>query len=240
MNRRSIAATILLLATIAFALAPLYRSAVDIPIPVHHVLHAVMMAGTALAGILFAGSLARERRSGAPWLLVAMFAPVFAMILMWPSEYSYFELHPYGHIAEHLGLIFLGFAAGYGGQRYANGIGWASGIGIVAMAVLGVWGYGVAPTTVAPVAAAPSAPAAAAAPNVAHGSVLFTQNCAVCHGVAGAGGEGPPLKNERVRKSLTAAEAWIENPAEPMPKLYPGTLSAQDVADVAGYIETLR
>ncbi|HVS46111.1 MAG TPA: c-type cytochrome [Verrucomicrobiae bacterium] len=240
MNRQSIAATMILLATVAFALAPLYRSAVDIPIPLHHVIHAVMMAGAALAGILFAGFLARERRSGAPWLVVSMFAPVFAMLLMWPSEYSYFERHPYGHIVEHLGLIFLGFVAGYGGQRYANGIGWASGIGIVAMAVLGVWGYGVEPTTVTAVAVASSASQALGAPNVTHGSALFAQNCAICHGVGGAGGEGPPLKNERVRKSLAAAERWIENPAPPMPKLYPGTLSAQDVADVASYIETLR
>ena len=72
------------------------------------------------------------------------------------------------------------------------------------------------------------------------GSALFAQNCAVCHGATGAGGEGPRLQNERAHKSLGQAEQWIENPAPPMPKLYPGTLSAQDVTDVAGYIETLR
>ncbi|HVA26922.1 MAG TPA: c-type cytochrome [Candidatus Baltobacteraceae bacterium] len=242
MNKRSVAASIVLLATVAFALAPIFRGAVEIPIPVHHVLHAMMIAGAALAGILFAGSLERERRAGAPWLIVAMFAPVFAMLLMWPSEYSYFETHPYGHVAEHLGLMFLGFIAGYAGQRYANGIGWAAGIGIVAMAVLGVWGYGVAPKAMAPAPATmPStASAAIAPPNVAHGATLFAQNCAACHGATGAGGAGPSLRNERVRKGLAAAEAWIENPAAPMPKLYPGTLSAQDVADVAGYVETLR
>ncbi len=239
MNKRSIAAPTILVATTALALAPLYRSG-DIPIPLHHALHAVMMAGAALAGILFAGSLARERRSGVPWLLVAMFAPVIAMLLMWPSQYSYFEQHPYGHVAEHLGLMFLGFTAGYGGQRYANGIGWASGMGIVAMAVLSVWGYGVGPAAATKVAVAKSLALPGASPNVAQGTTLFAQNCAVCHGVGGAGGEGPSLKNERVRKPLPAAEAWIENPAPPMPKLYPGTLSAQDVADLAGYIETLR
>lgn len=240
MNKRIVAATILLVATVAFALAPLFRAAVAIPIPVHHVLHAIMIAGAALAGILFAGSQARERRAGAPWLLVAVFAPVFAMLLMWPSEYSYFEQHRYGHVAEHLGLMFMGLLAGYGGQRYANGIGWASGIGIVAMAVLGVWGYGVAPKAMMPVAVPLPASAAIAPPNVAHGSVLFAQNCAVCHGATGAGGAGPSLHNEGVRKPLAAAETWIENPSPPMPKLYPGTLSAQDVADVAGYVETLR
>jgi len=240
MKKQTLAATIILLATVAFALIPLFRRNVDFPIPVHHALHAAMMAGGALAGIFFAGSLMRERRGGAAWLIVAMFAPVFAMLLMWPSEYSYFELHPYGHAAEHLGLTFLAFVAGYGGQRYANGIGWAFGIGIVAMALLAIGGYGVGPAITTPVAAAPSQSNATAAPNVTHGSALFTQNCAVCHGVGGAGGEGPPLKNERSRKTLAAAEAWIENPAPPMPKLYPATLSAQDVADVAGYVETLR
>jgi hypothetical protein len=139
-NNRSITGATILVATLAFGLAPLYRSKTDIPISLHHVLHAVLVAGAALAGILLAGSSAREQRSGTPWLVVATFAPVFAMLLMWPSEYSYFELHPYGHVAEHLGLIFLGCAAGYGGQRYANGIGWASGIGIVAMAVLSILG----------------------------------------------------------------------------------------------------
>jgi mono/diheme cytochrome c family protein len=239
MNKRSIAAAVILFVTLVFALAPLYRSG-DIPIPVHHAFHAMMMAGAALAGILLAGSLARERRSGAPWLLVAVFAPVIAMFLMWPSQYSYFEQHPYGHIAEHLGLTFLGFMAGYAGQRYANGIGWASGIGIVAMALLSVFGYGVAPTTKAQSVIVQSPAQPGAPPNVARGTLLFAQNCAVCHGAGGVGGEGPSLKNERVRKSLPAAEAWIENPAPPMPKLYPGTLSAQNVADLAGYIETLR
>lgn len=238
MNKRIVVAAIVLAGTVAFALAPLYRSTTDLPIPLHHALHAVMLAGAAFAGILFAGWSARERRAGAAWLLVAMFAPVFAMLLMWPSEYSYFEQHRYGHVIEHLGLTFLGFLTGYGGQRYANGIGWASGIAIVAMALLAVGGYGIAP--VAAVNAALAATPHAATPNVAHGSALFAQDCAACHGAAGGGGVGPALKNERVRKSLAEAEQWIENPAAPMPKLYPSTLSAQDVADVAAYVETLR
>lgn len=247
MNNRTIAATIVLLATLAFALAPLVRQTAELSIPMHHFVHAVMMAGAALAGILYAGSLARERRSGAAWLFVAVLAPLCAMLLMWPSEYSYFEQHPYGHIAEHLGLVALAFVTGYGGQRYANGIGWASGIGIVAMALLAIGGYGVGPAAapvtpvVAPVAVAPSSSSQPlAAPNVARGAAVFAQNCAACHGATGAGGAGPALKNERTRKSLDAVQAWIRNPAPPMPKLYPGALSAQDVADVAGFIETLR
>jgi mono/diheme cytochrome c family protein len=39
--------------------------------------------------------------------------------------------------------------------------------------------------------------------------------------------------------SLEATLAQIKNPAPPMPKLYPSTLSEQDVNDVAAYVQTL-
>ncbi len=147
MNPRSRVGGLALVATILFALAPLYRSGIEISTAQHHLLHAAMLAGAALSGILFAGSAARERPGGALWLVIAMVAPVLAMLLMWPSEYAYFETHPYGHVAEHLGLVLFGFTTGYAGQRYANGVGWATGISVVAMAVLAIWGYGVAPPT---------------------------------------------------------------------------------------------
>ncbi|MEO6835257.1 MAG: cytochrome c [Candidatus Tumulicola sp.] len=244
MKERSLIAAIVLFATVLFGLAPLVRPGVEIPTAQHHLLHAVMLGGAALAGILFAGGAARERPSGAGWLVVAMIAPVFAMLLMWPSEYAYFETHRFGHVLEHFGLVFFGVLTGYAGQRYANGIGWAAGISVVAMGLLSVWGYGVGPPGT-PVAAAPasapvSATSATGAPNAVRGSTVFAKNCAVCHGSAGAGGEGPSLRNERARKPLAAAEAWIRDPAPPMPKLFPGALSAQDVADVAAYVETLR
>jgi hypothetical protein len=47
------------------------------------------------------------------------------------------------------------------------------------------------------------------------------------------------LHNERSRKDLDAAVAWIKNPAPPMPKLYPSPLSDRDVEDVAAFIEKL-
>jgi mono/diheme cytochrome c family protein len=241
MNPRLTVAAIALFATILYALAPIIRGGVQIPTAQHHLLHAAMLAGAAFSGILFAGWEHRERRGAGGWLVAAVIAPVLAMLLMWPSEYSYFELHPYGHVAEHLGLIGLGFLTGYSGQQYANGIGWASGISICAMAVLAAWGYGVGPPLRAELQPASAATVSSASTaNPARGASVFAKNCAVCHGVAGAGGEGPSLKNERARKSPLQAEAWIKNPAPPMPKLYPGTLSAQDVADVAAYVETLR
>lgn len=72
------------------------------------------------------------------------------------------------------------------------------------------------------------------------GAKIFAANCKVCHGAAGAGGGiGPVLKGEHKRKNFAQAVAWIKNPKAPMPKLYPGTLSAADVNDVAAYVETL-
>jgi mono/diheme cytochrome c family protein len=86
-------------------------------------------------------------------------------------------------------------------------------------------------------------PVAGATPSMGdakHGEAIFGQNCSSCHGAAGAGGGiGPVLKGEKSRKNYEAAIAWIKNPRQPMPKLYPSTLSESDVADVAAYVETL-
>lgn len=90
-------------------------------------------------------------------------------------------------------------------------------------------------------ASATSAPSAAVTlADAGHGKALFAANCAVCHGAAGVdGGVGPALKYERLHKKTAAVIAQIKNPQPPMPKLYPGTLSEKDVADVAAYVETL-
>jgi hypothetical protein len=79
------------------------------------------------------------------WLIATVFAPLAAMMLMWPSGYSWFEAHPGAHSIEHLGLVMLGFVAGYAGQRYAAGIGWATGLSLIFMALASAWGFGVAP-----------------------------------------------------------------------------------------------
>ncbi len=51
---------------------------------------------------------------------------------------------------------------------------------------------------------------------------------------------GPSLINEGSRKNLQQAVSWIKNPMPPMPKLFPATLSEQDVRDVAAYVESLH
>jgi mono/diheme cytochrome c family protein len=83
-------------------------------------------------------------------------------------------------------------------------------------------------------------PSGALLGNVTHGEDIFKDNCAGCHGVAGAGGIGPPLKGERQRKDDAAAIAWIKDPqSNVMPKLFPSPLSESDVEDVAAYVESL-
>ncbi len=51
---------------------------------------------------------------------------------------------------------------------------------------------------------------------------------------------GPTLIHESTRKNMQQAVQWIKNPLPPMPKLYPGTLSAQDVRDLAAFVESLK
>ncbi len=84
--------------------------------------------------------------------------------------------------------------------------------------------------------------AAATAPrdDASHGGMLYAKSCAACHGARGVNGPiGPALGGERKRRSRAQIAAAIENPDPPMPKLYPGELSHQDVADIVAYLETL-
>ena len=86
----------------------------------------------------------------------------------------------------------------------------------------------------------PTPPAALPMGDAKHGASVFAQNCASCHGAAGAGGGiGPVLKGEKQRKDYAAAIVWIKNPQPPMPKLFPSVLSQNDVQDVAAYVESL-
>lgn len=71
------------------------------------------------------------------------------------------------------------------------------------------------------------------------GGALYEKNCAACHGVASPGPVGPWLHLERSRKDRSEILEAIKHPDPPMPKLFPGTLSAQDVADLAAYVESL-
>jgi ubiquinol-cytochrome c reductase cytochrome c subunit len=85
------------------------------------------------------------------------------------------------------------------------------------------------------------APAVAATststPGVDAGKQIYAENCAACHGAAGQGGVGPSLQQIAKRKSLAQTIEFIESPTgSVMPKLYPATLSAVQVREVATYI----
>jgi mono/diheme cytochrome c family protein len=76
--------------------------------------------------------------------------------------------------------------------------------------------------------------------DAAHGKAIYATTCANCHGQTGTeGAAGPSLKDEKRRKTYAQTVAWIKEPLSPMPKLYPDTISAKDVADVAAYVQTL-
>lgn len=76
--------------------------------------------------------------------------------------------------------------------------------------------------------------------NGSRGADVFRADCAVCHTATGAAaGVGPPLANEKQRKTYDQTVAWIEQPDPPMPKLYPAQLSEKDVQDVAAYVQSL-
>ena len=96
------------------------------------------------------------------------------------------------------------------------------------------------PSRAVAVGSGPRAVALAPVGDVAHGKIIFKDKCEMCHGVNGVdGGVGPTLKNERKRKNLAQAIAWIKNPRTPMPKYYPADLDEKGVADVAAFVETL-
>jgi mono/diheme cytochrome c family protein len=72
------------------------------------------------------------------------------------------------------------------------------------------------------------------------GKALFAMQCAVCHSTGGSGEQiGPSLRLERKRKDRQGVIDAIEHPSPPMPKLFPGRLTSQDVADLAAYVESL-
>lgn len=80
----------------------------------------------------------------------------------------------------------------------------------------------------------------AVAGDAKRGARLFSTNCATCHGATGTGGNvGPSLRYERNRMDFTTTMSWLQDPAPPMPKLYPKTLTQADVRDIASYVQTL-
>jgi mono/diheme cytochrome c family protein len=81
---------------------------------------------------------------------------------------------------------------------------------------------------------------AAASSDRGHGATLFAKNCDACHSSSpDAARIGPSLANVGRKRTLAQIVRAIEAPDPPMPKLYPGTLSDEDVGDIAAYVKTL-
>jgi alcohol dehydrogenase (cytochrome c) len=77
-------------------------------------------------------------------------------------------------------------------------------------------------------------------PNETHGRSVYQTTCALCHGASGQGQTGGPgLKGISTKYTHQQAVEFIANPLPPMPKLYPSSIGAQDVADVAAFVRSL-
>lgn len=75
---------------------------------------------------------------------------------------------------------------------------------------------------------------------VTRGQEIYARECEACHGRQGAGTQiGPSLKNERLRRSYQTVRDIVNDPQPPMPKLYPGRLTENQVKDVTAYVESL-
>jgi mono/diheme cytochrome c family protein len=72
------------------------------------------------------------------------------------------------------------------------------------------------------------------------GELVYRRECAACHGERGINGPiGPSLRGERLRRSEQQIYAIVLDPSPPMPKLYPGNITKEELRDVTAYVESL-
>jgi quinohemoprotein ethanol dehydrogenase len=78
--------------------------------------------------------------------------------------------------------------------------------------------------------------AAGGAPNAEAGEEVFAENCSVCHGATGHGGNGgPDLTTMPKAKEQKGAEEQVTNGGGGMPA-FKGTLSEEEIGNVAAYV----
>ncbi len=78
--------------------------------------------------------------------------------------------------------------------------------------------------------------AAGGAPNAEAGKEVFAEECSVCHGATGHGGNGgPDLTTMPKAKEQKGAEEQVTNGGGGMPP-FKGTLSEEEIANVAAYV----
>jgi quinohemoprotein ethanol dehydrogenase len=77
---------------------------------------------------------------------------------------------------------------------------------------------------------------AAAAPNAEAGKEVFAEECSVCHGATGHGGNGgPDLRTMPLAKTQEGAEKQVTNGGGGMPP-FKGVLSEEEIENVAAYV----
>jgi mono/diheme cytochrome c family protein len=77
---------------------------------------------------------------------------------------------------------------------------------------------------------------AGGAPNAEAGKEVFAEQCSVCHGADGLGGNGgPDLTTMPKAKEQAGAEEQVTNGGGGMPA-FKGTLSEEEIANVAAYV----
>jgi heme/copper-type cytochrome/quinol oxidase subunit 2 len=76
----------------------------------------------------------------------------------------------------------------------------------------------------------------AAAPNAGAGKEIFSEQCSVCHGATGHGGNGgPDLTTMPLAQEQAGAEKQVTNGGGGMPA-FSGILSEEEIANVAAYV----
>jgi len=78
-------------------------------------------------------------------------------------------------------------------------------------------------------------------PSPSRGRQLFQQMCSTCHGVTGDKIGGRDLRTVGTRLNQAQLEKFIQNPAPPMPRLFPPYLKGDDlrhVQDLAAFLAT--
>jgi glucose dehydrogenase len=72
--------------------------------------------------------------------------------------------------------------------------------------------------------------------SAARGSEVYVRICASCHGSDGDMIADHRLSTLNQRRDAASTTAFIKDPKLPMPKVYPGLITAQDVADVSAFV----
>jgi mono/diheme cytochrome c family protein len=77
---------------------------------------------------------------------------------------------------------------------------------------------------------------AGGAPNAEAGKEVFAENCSVCHGATGHGGNGgPDLRTMPLAKEQAGAEKQVTDGGGGMPA-FKGQLSEEEISNVAAYV----